>query len=71
VIGARGAAADRPLSWLHAALLSERFVVTAEIGPPRGATLAPIQRKAKLLGDWVDAANVTDNQSATVPGSSR
>jgi len=43
-----------------------RFAVTAELGPPRGATIAPIRRKAKLLRDWIDAANVTDGQSAVV-----
>ena len=43
-----------------------RFAVTAELGPPRGASLAPLRRKAKLLHDWVDAANVTDGQSAVV-----
>ena len=54
------------LSHLHAVLQRGRFAVTAEIGPPRGANLAPIRRKAKLLRDWVDAANVTDGQSAVV-----
>ena len=62
--------ADRPapaaLSRLQQAYRSGRFVVTAEIGPPRSATLAPIHRKARLLRDWVDAANVTDNSSAMV-----
>jgi methylenetetrahydrofolate reductase (NADPH) len=43
-----------------------QFAVTAEIGPPRGADLTPVQRKARLLRDWVDAANVTDSQSAVV-----
>jgi methylenetetrahydrofolate reductase (NADPH) len=54
------------LSHLHAVLLRGRFAVTAELGPPRGASLAPIRRKAKLLRDWIDAANVTDGQSAVV-----
>jgi len=53
-------------SHLHATLLRGRFAVTAELGPPRGASLAPLRRKAKLLHDWVDAANVTDGQSAVV-----
>lgn len=53
-------------SHLHAVLLRGRFAVTAELGPPRGASLAPIRRKAKLLRDWIDAANVTDGQSAVV-----
>ena len=55
-----------PFSRLHAALLGRRFAVTAEIGPPRSATVAPIRRKANLLRGWVDAANVTDNQSGIV-----
>ncbi len=58
--------ASAPLSRLHQALLQGRFVVTAEIGPPRGATVEPIRRKARRLRDWVDAVNVTDNQSAVV-----
>ena len=53
-------------SHLHAVLQRGRFAVTAELGPPRGATIAPIRRKAKLLRDWIDAANVTDGQSAVV-----
>jgi methylenetetrahydrofolate reductase (NADPH) len=53
-------------SHLHAVLLRGRFAVTAELGPPRGATLAPLRRKAKVLRDWIDAANVTDGQSAVV-----
>jgi methylenetetrahydrofolate reductase (NADPH) len=51
---------------LRAALASGRFVVTAEIGPPRGADPGAITRKAELLRDWVDATNVTDNQGANV-----
>lgn len=54
------------MSRLSEALEQGRFAVTAEIGPPRGANVAPIRRKAKLLHDWVDAANITDNQSAVV-----
>ena len=51
---------------LRRALASGRFVMTAEIGPPRGADPAVIAKKAALLHGWVDAANVTDNQSAHV-----
>jgi methylenetetrahydrofolate reductase (NADPH) len=57
---------DRWYSRLHETLESGRFALTAEIGPPRGATVAGIRRKARLLRDWVDAANVTDGQSAVV-----
>ena len=53
-------------SHLQAVLQRGRFAVTAEIGPPRGANISPIRRKARLLRDWVDAANVTDSQSAVV-----
>lgn len=49
---------------LRSALRSGRFAVTAEIGPPRGADADAIAAKAALLRDWVDAANVTDNQGA-------
>lgn len=49
---------------LQTALQSGRFAVTAEIGPPRGADAGPIARKAELLRDWVDAANITDNQGS-------
>jgi methylenetetrahydrofolate reductase (NADH) len=57
---------DGPFSRLHAALRRGRFAVTAEIGPPRSASVESIRRKARLLHDWVDAANVTDSQSAVV-----
>lgn len=52
------------------ALRSGRFAVTAEVGPPRGADLAPVRRAAQVLRGWVDAVNVTDNQGANVRVSS-
>ncbi|WP_198962085.1 methylenetetrahydrofolate reductase [Pseudonocardia sp. MH-G8] len=55
-----------PPGRLRAALAAGRFAVTAEIGPPRGADAAAVDRKAALLRGWVDAANVTDNQGAHV-----
>jgi methylenetetrahydrofolate reductase (NADPH) len=54
------------VSQLARALRSRRFVVTAEIGPPRGADPDAVTRKAELLRGWVDAANITDNQGAHV-----
>ncbi len=51
---------------LRERLTSGGFAVTAEISPPRGASTAPITKVAALLRDWVDAANVTDNQSSHV-----
>ncbi len=53
-------------SRLHRVLLSGQFAVTAEIGPPRGASTAGIRRRARLLKDWIDAVNITDGQSAVV-----
>jgi methylenetetrahydrofolate reductase (NADPH) len=55
---------------LRAAIASGRFVVTAEIGPPRDANPEAIVRKAGYLRGWVDAANVTDCQGAKVKLSS-
>ncbi|WP_433275878.1 methylenetetrahydrofolate reductase [Pseudonocardia xinjiangensis] len=61
--------AERP-GRLADALRTGRFAVTAEIGPPRGADVDEIRESAALLRDWVDAANVTDNQGAQVRVSS-
>lgn len=51
---------------LSQALASDRFVLTAEFGPPRNPDPAPVRAAARLLGPLVDAVNVTDNQAATV-----
>ena len=42
------------------------FAVTAELSPPRGASVAQITAAADGLRDWVDAVNVTDNQGSHV-----
>jgi methylenetetrahydrofolate reductase (NADPH) len=55
-----------PGSRLRDALRDRRFAVTAEISPPRGADSEAIRKGARALHDWVDAANVTDNQGAMV-----
>ncbi len=59
-----------PLSKLHEALLAGKFAVTGECGPPRGADQGVVLKKAALLKGWVDAVNVTDNQTAIVRMSS-
>jgi methylenetetrahydrofolate reductase (NADPH) len=51
---------------LRRRLESGELAVTAEIGPPRGADPDAIRRKAAPLRGWVDAVNITDNQSAFV-----
>ena len=43
-----------------------KFAVTAECGPPKSADGQVIIDKAKLLAGVVDAANITDNQTAVV-----
>lgn len=57
-------------STLEKKLLEGRFVVTAEIGPPKGADPDKIRQKAILLKDTADAFNITDNQTAVVRMSS-
>lgn len=51
-------------------VLSGKFVVTAEIGPPKGTDVEEVLRHIDLLKGKVDAANVTDNQSAVMRVSS-
>lgn len=58
------------MSHLGELLRSNKFVVTAECGPPKGADPEVIRTKAKLLKGVVDAVNVTDNQTAIVRMSS-
>ena len=43
-----------------------RFVVTGEVGPPKGTDLDELIGTAKNLIPFVDAVNVTDMQSATM-----
>jgi methylenetetrahydrofolate reductase (NADPH) len=47
-------------------LASQTFVVTAELGPPAEPSAEPVRRSAMALARVVHAANVTDNQAATV-----
>ncbi len=58
------------ISRLQRVLSSGAFAVTAECGPPRGSDAGTIRRKGELLRDYVDAVNVTDNQTAIVRMSS-
>jgi methylenetetrahydrofolate reductase (NADPH) len=54
------------MSNLESVLKSGKFAVTAEAGPPRGARPEVIREKAKILKGFVDACNVTDNQTSMV-----
>ncbi len=55
---------------LEKTLAAGEFAVTAELGPPRSADPDVIKKKAELLKGWVDAVNITDNQTAIVRVSS-
>jgi len=55
---------------LEKVLASGEYAVTAELGPPKSADLDLIEEKASLLKGWVDAVNITDNQTAIVRVSS-
>jgi len=58
------------ISNLHRVLATGKFSVTAEIGPPMSADAEFVREKARELVGIVDAANVTDNQTAIVRMSS-
>jgi methylenetetrahydrofolate reductase (NADPH) len=51
---------------LQTVLEAGYFAVTAEAGPPRGAKPEVVRKKAKILNGFVDACNVTDNQTSVV-----
>jgi len=53
-------------SKLERILAAGHFAVTSECGPPRSADPEVVAHKAQMLADFVDAINVTDNQTAVV-----
>jgi methylenetetrahydrofolate reductase (NADPH) len=55
---------------LQQILSKGEFAVTTECGPPRGANSKIVIKKGELLKGYVDAVNVTDNQTAIVRMSS-
>jgi len=61
---------EKPISRLQKILTKGEFAVTAECGPPRGANPEVIRKKGEVLNAYVDAINVTDNQTAIVRMSS-
>lgn len=54
------------MSTFKEALDSGKFVVTAEVGPPKGVNLEPVKHHIELVKDRVDGLNVTDNQSSVL-----
>jgi methylenetetrahydrofolate reductase (NADPH) len=57
-------------STLERVLAGGHLAVTSECGPPRGAMPEKVKEKAEMLRGYVDAINVTDNQTAVVRMSS-
>ena len=55
---------------LREAVASGKFVITCEVGPPKGVALDPVLEEADLLRDRVDGINVTDLQAACMRVSS-
>ncbi|MFC1504473.1 methylenetetrahydrofolate reductase [Spirochaetota bacterium] len=55
---------------LEKKFLAGEFAVSAELGPPKSVDIEVIKNKAALLKGWVDAVNITDNQTAIVRVSS-
>lgn len=53
-------------SKLEQILNNGEFAVTAEIGPPKHASAEGIRHHANMLKEYVDATNITDNQTAIV-----
>ena len=51
---------------LEKVLENQRFAVTAEVGPPKGAGTSGVLKKGEQLKNFTDAINVTDNQTAIV-----
>ncbi len=54
------------MSALESTLAAGEFVVTAELGPPKGVEIEPMMEDAELLKDRVAALNVTDQQSSVM-----
>jgi methylenetetrahydrofolate reductase (NADPH) len=53
-------------SQLQKILKAGHFAVTSKCGPPRSADGQVVEEKARILGPYVDAINVTDNETAVV-----
>ncbi|MFC1944761.1 methylenetetrahydrofolate reductase [Chloroflexota bacterium] len=51
---------------LERVLAAGHFAATGELGPPQSADAEAVRRKAQILKNCVDAANVTDGQTAVV-----
>lgn len=55
---------------LEKVISSGQFAVTGELGPPKSADVSMIKEHGETMRDYVDAFNITDNQTAIVRTSS-
>jgi len=55
---------DTARSNLQRILAEGHLAVTSECGPPRGSDSEVITKKAEMIRDYVDAVNITDNQTS-------
>lgn len=51
---------------LREKLAAGRFVVTCEVGPPKGVDISEMKRSAERVRGRIDAANVTDQQGSVM-----
>ena len=51
---------------LEKVLTAGHFAATGDLGPPQSADATVIGNKAAYLKGYVDAVNITDNQTAVV-----
>jgi len=55
---------EKTASKLEKVLSAGQLAVTSECGPPRGSDPDVVTNKANMIKDYVDAINVTDNQTS-------
>jgi len=55
-----------PKSLFEEKLNSGKFIVTTEVGPPKGSDVSELTHHIELLKNVVDAINVTDHQSSVM-----
>jgi methylenetetrahydrofolate reductase (NADH) len=55
---------------LEKVLAAGHFAVTGECGPPQGCNVEVVKKKAGYLKGYIDACNITDNQTSIVRMSS-
>ena len=47
-------------------LSQNKFIITAELFPPKGTDISSLMKRADIVGPLVDGINVTDNQRASM-----